>query len=147
LVFIFFGIIPVCITYYVQLHQCTWQVFIASIACGAVVDGLLIINNYRDRDNDRRDGKQTLVVRIGAENTEWLYLWLGIGATLAGVVFWWNGHILAFILPLLYLMAHALTWQKMKRINQGRELNVCLAETARNMLIYGLTVSIGLLLI
>ena len=147
LVFIFFGIIPVCITYYVQLHQCTWQVFIASIACGAVVDGLLIINNYRDRDNDRRDGKKTLVVRIGVENTEWLYLWLGIGATLAGIVFWWNGHILAFILPLLYLMAHALTWQKMKRINQGRELNVCLAETARNMLIYGLTVSIGLLLI
>ncbi len=147
LVFVFFGIIPVCITYYVQLHQCTWQVFIASVACGAVVDGLLIVNNYRDRDNDRRDGKVTLVVRIGAEATEWLYLWLGIGATLAGIVFWWNGHILAFILPMFYLMAHALTWQKMKRINQGRELNVCLAETARNMLIYGVTVSIGLLLI
>ena len=51
LVLLFFGIVPVCITYYVQLHTVTWQVFLASIACGLVVDGLLVINNYRDRDN------------------------------------------------------------------------------------------------
>ena len=147
LVFIFFGIVPVCITYYIQLHTCTWQVFIASIACGAVIDGLLIINNYRDRDNDQRDGKKTLVVEIGPKATEWLYLSLGIGAVLVGVIFWVNGHILAFVIPFCYLLLHVLTWQKMRRINHGRELNECLGETARNMLIYGLSVSIGLLLI
>ena len=147
LVLVFFGIVPVCITYYIQLHTCTWQVFIASLACGIVIDGLLIVNNYRDRDNDKRDGKKTLVVEIGPEKTEWLYLSLGVIATLAGSVFWIYGHVLAFLLPFFYLMLHLFTWLKMKRIHQGRELNECLGETARNIFVYGLCVTIGLLLI
>ena len=147
LVVLFFGIVPVCITYYVQLHTCTWQVFVASVACGLVIDGLLIVNNYRDRDNDSRDGKQTLVVKIGAESAEWLYLSLGIMAILMGIVFWLYGHVLAFVLPMLYLVLHVFTWLKMRRINYGRQLNECLGETARNMFVYGLCVAVGLLLI
>ena len=147
LVLVFFGIVPVCITYYIQLHTCTWQVFIASIACGLVIDGLLIVNNYRDRDNDKRDGKKTLVVEIGTEATEWLYLSLGVTALLLGIVFWLNGHVLAFVLPIIYLVLHLFTWLKMRRINHGRQLNECLAETARNMFVYGLCVALGLLLI
>ena len=147
LVLVFFGIVPVCMTYYVQLHTVTWQVFLSSIACGMVIDGLLIVNNYRDRDNDKRDGKQTLVVQIGEKATERFYLTLGITATLIGIVFWLNGHVLAFVLPFIYLIFHIFTWLKMRSINHGRELNVCLEETARNILIYGLCVSVGLLLI
>ena len=147
LVLVFFGIVPVCMTYYVQLHTVTWQVFLSSIACGMVIDGLLIVNNYRDRDNDKRDGKQTLVVQIGEKATERFYLTLGITATLIGIVFWFNGHVLAFVLPFIYLIFHIFTWLKMRSINHGRELNVCLEETARNILIYGLCVSVGLLLI
>lgn len=147
LVLVFFGIVPVCCTYYVQLHTLTWQVFLASVACGLVIDGLLIVNNYRDRYNDERDHKITLVVRIGSEATEWLYLALGMMACLIGVVFWLNGHVLAFVLPFLYLLLHFYTWIKMRRINYGRRLNECLGETARNMFVYGLLVSIGLLLI
>lgn len=147
LVLVFFGIVPVSITYYVQLHTVTWQVFWASIACGLVIDGLLIVNNYRDRDNDKRDGKKTLVVKIGAKATEWLYLTLGIVAVLIGGVFWWSGHVLAFVLPFIYLVLHTFTWLKMRRIKEGRALNECLGETARNMLVYGLCVAIGLLAI
>lgn len=147
LVFIFFGIIPVCITYYIQLHTCTGQVFTASLACGAVIDGLLVVNNYRDRENDLRDNKRTFVVEIGATATEWYFLGLGVFATLAGVVFWLNGHVLAFVLPFLYLLLHVYTWQKMCRIKEGRKLNECLGETARNMLVYGLCVAVGLLLL
>jgi 1,4-dihydroxy-2-naphthoate octaprenyltransferase len=147
LVLVFFGIVPVSITYYVQLHTVTWQVFWASIACGLVIDGLLIVNNYRDRDNDKRDGKKTLVVKIGAKATEWLYLTLGIVAVLIGGVFWWSGHVLAFVLPIIYLVLHTFTWLKMRRIKEGRALNECLGETARNMLVYGLCVAIGLLAI
>jgi 1,4-dihydroxy-2-naphthoate octaprenyltransferase len=147
LVLVFFGIVPVCCTYYVQLHTLTWQVFLASVACGLVIDGLLIVNNYRDRYNDERDHKITLVVRIGSEATEWLYLALGMMACLIGVVFWLNGHVLAFVLPFLYLLLHFYTWIKMRRINYGRRLNECLGETARNMFVYGLAVSIGLLLV
>lgn len=147
LVLVFFGIVPVSITYYVQLHTVTWQVFWASIACGLVIDGLLIVNNYRDRDNDKRDGKKTLVVKIGAKATEWLYLTLGIVAVLIDGVFWWSGHVLAFVLPFIYLVLHTFTWLKMRRIKEGRALNECLGETARNMLVYGLCVAIGLLAI
>ena len=147
LVLVFFGIVPVCCTYYVQMHTLTWQVFLASVACGLVIDGLLIVNNYRDRYNDERDHKITLVVRIGSEATEWLYLALGMMACLIGVVFWLNGHVLAFVLPFLYLLLHFYTWIKMRRINYGRRLNECLGETARNMFVYGLAVSIGLLLV
>ena len=147
LVLLFFGVVPVCITYYAQLHTITFQVFTASLACGLVIDTLLIVNNYRDLDNDRRDGKMTLVVRIGGHMTEYLYLGIGVMANLLGVVFWMSQHILAFILPLIYLLLHIFTWLKMKRIHQGKLLNECLGETARNILIYGLTVSVGLLLL
>ena len=146
LVVLFFGVIPVCCTYYVQLHTCPLIVIIASLACGLVIDGLLIVNNYRDRDNDQRDGKQTLVVKLGATATEWLYLAIGIVAVLAGLLFWAEGHVLAFILPFIYLVLHFFTWLKMRRIHEGRQLNECLGETARNILIYGLCVTLGLLL-
>ena len=70
LVLIFFGIVPVCITYYIQLHTVTPAVAIASVACGLVIDSLLIVHHYRDRDNDQRVGKVTLAVRIGPLWTE-----------------------------------------------------------------------------
>ena len=146
LVLVFFGIVPVCCTYYVQLHTCPLTVVVSSLACGLVIDALLIVNNYRDRDVDRRDGKKTLVVKIGATASEWLFLSIGIIAVLAGVLFWIEGHVLAFILPLIYLTLHVFTWLKLRRIHEGRQLNECLGETARNIFIYGLCVTLGLLL-
>ena len=146
LVLVFFGVVPVCISYYIQLHTCTWQVFSASLACGLVIDGLLIVNNFRDRDNDRAVGKNTLVVRIGDKASLALYLGVGVTACLTGLVFWLNGHVLAFVLPLLYLVLHVFTYLKIKRIHQGKALNLCLGETARNIFVYGLTVAAGVLL-
>ena len=147
LVIVFFGIVPVCVTYYIQLHTCTWQVFIASMACGFVIDGLLIVNNYRDRDTDREAGKRTIVVRFGAQAGRYAYLGTGLTACLLGLTFWANGHPLAFILPLIYLVMHTLTYLKMIRIDRGKALNMCLGDTARNILIYGLAVAAGLLII
>ena len=147
LVLVFFGIVPVCCTYYVQLHTVTWQVFLASLACGLVIDALLIVNNFRDRDNDREAGKNTIIVKLGAEAGLQLYLAVGIGAVILGGTFWMNGHVLAFLFPLLYLLMHIFTYLKIKRIYQGKALNQCLGETARNIFIYGLCVSIGLLLV
>jgi 1,4-dihydroxy-2-naphthoate octaprenyltransferase len=146
LVIVFFGLVPVCITYYLQLHTCTWQVLLASLACGLVIDGLLLVNNFRDRDNDRAVGKLTLVVRIGDAASLLLYLGVGVVACLMGLVFWLNGHVLAFVLPLVYLVLHVFTYLKIKRIHKGKALNLCLGETARNIFVYGLTVAAGLLL-
>ena len=147
LVLVFFGIVPVCCTYYVQLHTVTWQVFLASLACGLVIDALLIVNNFRDRDNDREAGKNTIIVKLGAEAGLQLYLAVGIGAIILGGTFWMNGHLLAFVFPFLYLLMHVFTYLKIKRIYQGKALNHCLGETARNIFIYGLCVSIGLILV
>lgn len=145
LVLVFFGLVPVCITYYLQLHVVTAQVLTSSLACGLVIDALLVVNNFRDRDTDRQAGKRTLVVRIGPRATLLLYLGLGVAACCMGIVFILNGHTFAFVLPLLYLLLHFLTYTKMRRIWAGRELNRCLGETARNIFIYGLLVAIGLL--
>ena len=146
LVLVFFGLVPVSITYYIQLHTFTVEVLVASLSCGLVIDALLLVNNFRDRDTDRLAGKTTLVVRIGARPTLWCYLGVGVAALLMGVVFVLAGHWMAALFPLAYLVLHVFTWLNMKRIWQGRELNRCLGETARNIFIYGLTVSLGLLL-
>lgn len=146
LVLVFFGIVPVCATYFLQTHTATMETLTVSIACGLVIDTLLMVNNYRDRDNDRRTGKMTLVVRIGAKASERLYLGLGICACLLGIVFIAYGHLWAFVLPLGYLALHVATYRRMVAINSGKRLNDILGENARNMFIYGILLTIGLLI-
>ena len=147
LVLVFFGIVPVCITYYVQYHTVTWEVFLASLACGLVIDALLLVNNFRDRDTDREAGKNTLVVRIGAKGALQCYLGVGIGAMILGGTFLMNGHPLAFFLPFVYLVFHVYTYLKIKKLDRGKVLNICLGDTARNIFIYGVCVTVGLLLV
>lgn len=146
LVLVFFGIVPVCATYFIQTHTATLEVLAASLACGMVIDTLLVVNNYRDRDNDRRTGKMTLVVRIGQRASERLFIALGASACLLGLTFWAYGHAWAFFLPLIYLALHYLTYRRMVAIGSGARLNQILGENARNMFIYGLLVAIGLIL-
>jgi 1,4-dihydroxy-2-naphthoate octaprenyltransferase len=109
LVLLFFGVVPVCCCYYIQLHTMTLSVVVASVACGLVVDALLLVNNFRDRDNDRQAGKITLVVRLGEKHSLRLYLAVGVVACLLGLVFWANGHVLAFVFPKFYLVLHFYT--------------------------------------
>ena len=154
LVLVFFGIVPVCLTYYVILPKgiqtVTWQVFTASVACGLIIDTLLVVNNYRDRDNDKQVNKYTLIVRIGEKKAEQLYLWLGIlGVLLMAIVFFFANNtmnILSIALLFFYLLLHTRTWKEMKRIKYGKELNKILGLTARNMFVYGLLTTIGILL-
>jgi len=146
LVVVFFGIVPVCITYYIQLHTCTWPVFVSSVACGLIIDTLMVVNNYRDRDTDILSGKRTLITRIGERNSRYLYLMLGVTGLLFGLVYWSNDKVWAFILPLFYLIPHYFTYRRMVRIDKGPDLNAVLSMTARNILIYGILCVIGLLL-
>ncbi len=146
LVLVFFGIIPVCFTYYLSLprgmQSITWEVFLASVACGLVVDTLLIVNNYRDIDNDKRAGKITLVVRLGASASKMLYLLLGIASCAIGAIHIFNKPF-SFWLPIVFLVFHWMTYHKMCMIDKGRGLNLVLGDTARNIFIYGLLVTMG----
>lgn len=146
LVWVFFGLVPVCATYYLQTGILTLVAGLTALACGFVTDCLLVVNNYRDRENDKAGNKITLVVRIGEKNAERFYLWLGITAVLLCQVLWYVGEPLAAGLSVLYLVPHAMTYRKMVRIKHGRELNAVLGETARNILLFGLLLSFGLIL-
>ena len=146
LVLVFFGQVPVCITYYIQLHTIPFHTVVVALACGLVIDALLLVNNFRDRDTDRKAGKRTLVVRIGPRPTLAIYLGTGITACLLGLVLGFRGHWMAFLLPLIYLVFHIFTYLKMKNTWEGRALNLCLGETARNILLYGLLLSVGMIL-
>lgn len=151
LVLVFFGFIPVCLTYWLvappsALLSIKCSIVLLSIACGFVIDTLLIVNNYRDIDNDRRTGKQTLIVRIGARGGRWLYLAIGFVAIVVNMIATYNNGYLAMLLPILYLPLHIKATLEMWRISKGAELNKVLGMTARNMLIYGILVSAGLVL-
>lgn len=151
LVLLFFGVVPVTMTYFLvlpaHLQTVTLEVLLASVACGLVVDALLVVNNYRDIDNDRRTGKQTLIVAIGSKWGRRLYLGLGVAASLMGCAFVANGHVWAALLPIVaYLPLHVLAYVEMRRIGKGAALNRVLGLTARNIFVYGLSVSVGFLL-
>ena len=146
LVLVFFGIVPVCIVYYLQAGTVTFEAFMASLACGFVIDTLLLVNNYRDIEGDERAGKRTLVVRLGARRGRMAYLLSGVAAVLLGVVFAVFGHWLASVLQVAYLALHYAAYRRMVKINKGKALNAVLGITARNMFVYGLLVSVGFLL-
>lgn len=146
LVIIFFGFVPVGCTYYTMCHDWTWSVTIACMASGLVSDLLLMLNNYRDRDQDKISGKKTLVVRFGALAGRWMYLSLGLIACMLCLLFVITGHLWAAILPQLFLVPHLNTWQHMVKINKGKELNKVLSETARNIALFGILLSLGLIL-
>jgi 1,4-dihydroxy-2-naphthoate octaprenyltransferase len=159
LVLVFFGIVPVYFTYWVIVPQ-EMQIFnlrllFAGIACGVVIDTLLIINNYRDRDNDKRDGKNTLVVRLGTTASELLYQSLGFtGAIIILCTTLFKptsshtilDYVIALLLTSIYIFFHVTTYRTMKKIKQGRELNKVLGLTARNMFFFGITSVITILL-
>jgi len=146
LVLIFFGFVPVGGTYYVQTHAITIDVLIASLVCGLIINTLLVVNNYRDREQDTISGKLTLIVRFGGKFGEYFYLCLGIIASISCLWFITEKRLAAAILPQIYLLPHIITWQRMVKINNGKKLNSILGETSRNMLLMGFLLSIGLIL-
>lgn len=146
LVIVFFGFVPVGCTYYTMAHDWTWNVTIACAACGLVSDLLLMLNNYRDREQDKISGKRTLVVRFGEPAGRWAYLVLGILAVGLCSFYAFNGYLMASLLPILFLILHFTTWREMVRIYQGKALNIVLGKTARNIVVFGLLLSLGLIL-
>lgn len=153
LVLVFFGIVPVCMTYWLTapptaLTSIPFAVVLMSIACGLIIDTLLVVNNYRDIENDRRAGKLTLIVRIGERGGLVLYLMLGLVGTIlaiAGVVLldWHDGQWTQSLL-IIYTPFHTWAFNEMRYIRKGAELNRVLGMTARNMFIFGLLASAAL---
>lgn len=148
LVLLFFGIVPVCCTYYLVMPEgmqtVSTEAILTSIACGLVVDTLLILNNYRDHDNDIKAGKKTLIVHIGKKNGERLYCALGnigilimIGITIYGALTY-DADTKFLPFAATYLVVHNRTFAKMRKIGEGRMLNKVLGYTALNIFTFGM---------
>lgn len=156
LVLVFFGIVPVCMTYWLTapptaLTSIPFAVVLMSIACGLIIDTLLVVNNYRDIENDRRARKLTLIVRIGERGGLVLYLMLGLVGTIlaiVGVVLldWHDGQWTQSLL-IIYTPFHTWAFNEMRYIRKGAELNRVLGMTARNMFIFGLLASAALVFV
>ncbi len=146
LVLVFFGLVPVCCTYYVLTGTLTLPSVLAGSACGLATDCLLMVNNYRDRNQDVLSGKHTLIVRFGARFGLTSYLLLGVIATLlGGLSLCLATDTFAAPLPLfLYLAAHILVYRQMSRLD-GKALNAVLGKTALCIFLFGLLYSLALL--
>jgi 1,4-dihydroxy-2-naphthoate octaprenyltransferase len=65
LVLVFFGLVPVCGTYYIQAHEITTPAILLGLIAGISIDALLVINNFRDREQDRISGKKNTCCTFG----------------------------------------------------------------------------------
>ncbi len=146
-VFLFFGLVAVNGSYYVQLERLDWLPFGLSLAVGFLVTAILVVNNVRDIETDRRAGKMTLAVRLGRRRTRALY-----GALVA----------CAFVaVPVTLLLASGPAWgllallsaplargpvETVMRRSDGPSLNRALAGTGALLAAFSVLLSAGLVI-
>ena len=143
-VFVFFGLVAVLGTTYVQAERLTWPALAGGVACGALACAILVTNNLRDRPGDEQSGKRTLAVVLGDRRTRLLYP--GLVAT-------------AFVVPLLLvpvtpwallaLLAAPLALGPVALVQRGvagRDLVPVLRDTGKVQLAYAVLLTAGLAL-
>ena len=145
-VFLFFGPVAVVGTAYVMTHVPTPIATIASIPMGCLVTAILVVNNLRDIDTDRKAGKRTLAVRIGKDASRWEFAALLAIAYATPVLMWLSG--LAGPWSLLAWATAPLAVSLVRHVwtTSGRGLNSVLAGTARLCLMFALAFSLGIVL-
>lgn len=142
-VVIFFGIVPVTITYWLQTGEWTGMnvVLPSSVAVGLLAANVLIVNNYRDMDDDRAVGKRTTAVIFGRKVMGYAYLLSGILSMSLMIPLWQELPVWSLPVPLIYLLLHIKTWLKLMR-NTGAALNPVLGLTARNLLLFSIVLTL-----
>jgi 1,4-dihydroxy-2-naphthoate octaprenyltransferase len=145
-VFIFFGLIAVTGTAYLQTGNFTALALAASIPSGAMNVGILIVNNYRDLGGDRIANKRTVAVRIGPEKTRIEYQVMLLATMAVPFLFWAVGWL--DVWALLTALAWPLFWQLRQQIHtlRGPALNRTLGMTGRTSLIFSVLFSVALAL-
>lgn len=147
LVLLFFGLIPVCGTYYIQAHQITTPAILLGFIAGISIDALLVINNYRDREQDLISSKRTIIVWGGERFGRYLYLLIGLVSATMCIFFGYllDGCLLYFqIAAYVYLALHISSWMQMNRIRSGKALNKILGLTSRNMFLFALLLAVAM---
>ncbi len=146
-VFLFFGVVAVAGSFFVQAETLVWEAFALAVPVGLLAAAVLVVNNVRDVDTDKRAGKRTLAVRLGRERTRILYAAMVYGAYVLAPVTWIFGPLSAWLLlPLLSLPLAAPIVRNVRSHSDGPSLNEALAQTGRLELVFCVLLSVGLLL-
>ena len=144
-VVLFYGVVPVCFTYYVQALSFSLLAFLLSLAVGFLSANILIVNNYRDYAQDRAAGKRTTIVLFGRRFGRVAYFVNGLIALLLVFPLLLAAPLWLTALFGLFFVLFVATWQEMRK-REGRALNATLGHTARNVFLFSLLVSLLLCL-
>lgn len=138
-VVIFFGIIPVTFTCFLQTGS--WEgmgiIIPVSIAVGLLAANVLVVNNYRDMEDDAAVGKRTTVVIFGRRFMSLAYLLSGIAAIAVMIPVWTRLPLWALTVPVVYIALHLKVWLRLRQTT-GAALNPLLGSTAVNLLVFSL---------
>jgi 1,4-dihydroxy-2-naphthoate octaprenyltransferase len=141
-VFVFFGLVATAGTTFVQAEQVTGASVLGGVGCGALACAILVANNLRDLEPDRRAGKRTLAVVLGDRRTRRLYLGLLVSAYVVVVALAVEYRWAVLALPTAALAARPS--RLLARGATGTDLIAVLKDTATLLLAYGLLLSVGL---
>jgi 1,4-dihydroxy-2-naphthoate polyprenyltransferase len=146
-VFLFFGLVAVAGSYYVQTDELTWESVALAVPVGLLAAAILVVNNVRDIDTDRRAGKRTLAVKLGRDRARVLFgamlkvaFAVPIAIPPAGGLSWW------VLLALASLPLVPPLWTTVSTRTDGPSLNGALAGTGRLLAVFSLLLSAGILL-
>jgi 1,4-dihydroxy-2-naphthoate octaprenyltransferase len=146
-VFLFFGIVAVAGSFFVQVRHLHWEAFALAVPVGLLAAAILIVNNVRDIDTDRRTGKRTLAVRLGREGTRTLFVVVVSLAYVLAPVTWWFGPLSAWLLlPWLTVPLASGLVRSVRNHTDGPTLNQALAQTGMLQLAFCVLLAAGLLL-
>jgi 1,4-dihydroxy-2-naphthoate octaprenyltransferase len=143
-VFLFFGIVAVAGSYFVQQESLEWQAFALAVPVGLLAAAILVVNNVRDIDTDRRAGKRTLAVRLGRPGARMLFsvMLLVAYVALIPIAFALSPWVL---LPWLTLPLAARLARTVRAHVDGPTLNAALARTGMLQLLFCVLLSAGIL--
>jgi len=145
-VLVFFGIVAVCCTFYVQVGFVSMDAFLAATAIGGLSTNLLVVNNLRDVDTDRRASKRTLVVRLGRVFSLWEYRLFLLWSQVAVVWMAFRLNDSWVQLPILILPFGIALWIALPKAQSAEDFNRLLARTALFLVLYSTTLSFGLMI-
>lgn len=142
-VFIFFGLIAVMGSYYLQTHRFDWFIVPFAMVCGLFSAAMMLVNNIRDRETDQQANKHTIAVLLGNKNSQGLYIGL---LTIVCLLQLWTLLEQSTLLLVPLLISGILSFQLVKRLRSctGKAYNKLLEQTARVGFIYALVAAVCL---
>ena len=142
-VFVFFGLVAVCATYFVQAGAIGMEVFLASVAIGLLAANILVVNNYRDVETDAKAGKRTLVVRFGRRFARFQF---GVALLLAFTIplhLLARGYLPVVLLPLAIAPMAIRHVRRLRNSTTPRELIALLGDTGKLLAFYAVLLGAG----